>query len=144
MATASEQTVLLDTGPWVAFLNRRDQHHAWVTTQFARLRPALLTCEAVVSETCFLVRTLRGGVEAVLAFLERGVVQVPFRLQDEHTAVKTLLGQYADVPMSLADACLVRMSEQHPHSVVLTCDSDFQRYRRHRRQRIPTIMPDVR
>ena len=55
-----------------------------------------------------------------------------------------LLTRYADVPMSLADACLVRMSEQYSASVVLTCDSDFQRYRRHRRQRIPTIMPDAR
>jgi hypothetical protein len=46
--------------------------------------------------------------------------------------------------MSLADACLVRMSEQYPNSVVLTCDSDFRRYRRYRRQRIPIIMPDER
>jgi predicted nucleic acid-binding protein len=140
----SERMILLDTGPWVAFLNRRDQYHAWVTAQFAQLRPPLLTCEAVVSETCFLVQTLRDGAEAALAFLERGVVQIPFRLQDEHTAVKGLLARYADVPMSLADACLVRMSEQYPHSIVLTCDSDFRRYRRHRRQRIPTIMPDDR
>jgi len=140
----SEQTVLLDTGPWVAFLNRRDQYHAWVTAQFARLRPPLLTCEAVVSETCFLVRALHGGPEAVLAFLERGVAQVPFRLQDEHIAIKALLARYADVPISLADACLVRMSEQYPNSVVLTCDSDVRRYRRHRRQRIPIIMPDER
>jgi predicted nucleic acid-binding protein len=137
----SEPRVLLDTGPWVAFLNRRDQHHAWVTAQFAQLRPPLLTCEAVVSETCFLVRTLRGGAEAALAFLERGVVQIPFCLQEEHTAVTALLARYADVPMSLADACLVRMAEQYPQSLVLTCDSDFHRYRRHRRQRIPTLMP---
>jgi len=140
----SEQTVLLDTGPWVAFLNRRDQYHAWVTAQFVRLRPPLLTCEAVVSETCFLVRALHGCPEAALAFLERRVVQISFRLQDEYMAVKALLARYADVPMSLADACLVRMSEQYPSSVVLTCDSDFRRYRRHRRQRIPTIMPDER
>jgi len=140
----SEQTVLLDTGPWVAFLNRRDQYHDWVTAQFARLRSPLLTCEAVVSETCFLVRALHDGPEAALAFLERRVVQLSFRLQDEYMAVKALLARYADVPMSLADACLVRMSEQYPSSVVLTCDSDFRRYRRHRRQRIPTIMPDER
>jgi predicted nucleic acid-binding protein len=140
----SERIVLLDTGPWVAFLNRRDQYHAWVTAQFARLRPPLLPCEAVVSETCFLVRTLHGGPEAALAFLERGVAQVPFRLQYEHIAIKALLARYADVPMSLADACLVRMSEQYPNSVVSTCDSDFRHYRRHRRQRIPIIMPDER
>ena len=138
----SERAVHLDTGPWVAFLNRRDQYHAWVTAQFAQLQPPLLTCEAVVSETCFLVRTLRGGAEAALAFLERGVVQVPFCLQDEYMAITTLLARYADVPMSLADACLVRMSEQYPHSLVLTCDSDFLHYRRHRRQRIPTRMPE--
>jgi predicted nucleic acid-binding protein len=115
-----------------------------VTAQFAQFRPPLLPCEAVVSETCFLVRTWRGGAEAALAFLERGVGQGPFRLQDEHLAIKTLLARYADVPMSLADACLVRMSEQYSNSRVLTCGSDFRHYRRHRRQRIPTRMPDER
>jgi predicted nucleic acid-binding protein len=134
--------VLIDTGPLVAFLNRRDHHHQWAITQMARITPPLLTCEAVLSEACFLVRTLRGGSVAVLDLLARGLVQVPFGLGEEIPHVKRLLARYANVPMSLADACLVRLSERYTGSMLLTCDSDFRIYRKHRRQIIPTLMPN--
>ena len=49
--------------------------------------------------------------------------------------------QYQSVPMSVADACLVRMSELDRNSSVLTLDPDFLIYRRNRSQNIPTIMP---
>lgn len=136
--------VVLDTGPFVAFLNRRDQYHQWATTQMARIPPPLLTCEAVISEACFLLRTLRGGSVAVLDLLDRGLVRVPFRLGEEIPQVKRLLARYANVPMSLADACLVRMTEQYTGSMLLTCDSDFRIYRKNRRRIIPTLMPDDR
>lgn len=134
--------VLIDTGPLVAFLNRRDRYHQWATEQMDRLRPPLLTCEAVLSEACFLLRAMRGGSKAVLELLERHLVQVPFRLSDEIVRIKLLLTRYANVPMSLADSCLVRMSEQYTGSIVLTCDSDFRLYRKHGRQVITAIMPD--
>ena len=136
--------VLIDTGPLVAFLNRRDQYHTWTTTQMARISPPLLTCEAVISEACFLLRALRGGSIALLDLLDRGLVQVPFRLGEEIPQIKRLLVHYADVPMSLADACLVRLSERYSESLLLTCDSDFRLYRKNRRQIIPTMMPDDR
>ena len=87
----------------------------------------------------------RGAPEAVISLVERGVLDVSFRLADEAAAVARMMKmmkKYDDVPMSLADACLVRMSEQRPGSVVLTLDGDFRIYRRSRRQRIPTRMPD--
>lgn len=49
--------------------------------------------------------------------------------------------RYADVPMSLADACLVRMSELSDDASVLTLDSDFRIYRRLGRQAIPLLTP---
>jgi len=55
--------------------------------------------------------------------------------------VLKLVQKYADVPMSLADACLVRMAEMLPDPVVLTTDSDFRVYRRHSRQIVPCVMP---
>lgn len=135
---------LIDTGPLVAFLNRRDQYHTWATTQMARMPPPLLTCEAVISEACFLIRALRGGSVAVLDLLDRELVQVPFRLSEDIPQVKRLLARYANVPMSLADACLVCLSERYTGSTLLTCDSDFRIYRKSRRQIIPTMMPDDR
>ena len=133
--------ILLDTGPLVALLNRRDNYHAWSRICFAEAAAPLLTCEAVLSEACFLLRALPKGPQTVLDLLRRGVVAIPFRLEEEATRIAKLLERYASVPMSLADACLVRMAEQHAQSVVMTLDGDFRVYRRHGRQVIPTIMP---
>ncbi len=66
---------------------------------------------------------------------------VTFALQDQWPSVRSLMRRYADVPMSLADACLVRMCEMDPAVRVMTLDSDFTVYRRNARQVIPTIMP---
>ncbi|MDF0642690.1 MAG: PIN domain-containing protein [Nitrospira sp.] len=135
------EVLLLDTGPLVAFLNRTDRHHEWATDQFDRLRPPLLTCEAVLAEACYLLRHHPGGSQAVVHLLDRGVLQVGFDLEDDVESVVKLMGRYETVPMSLADACLVRMAEGHAKSRLLTLDGDFRIYRKHRRQMIPTIMP---
>ena len=133
--------VIADTGPIVAFLNARDRFHAWSRDAFAALQSPLLSCEAVLSEACFLLRRARGGGEAVLKLVERGVIRLPFRIESESAPVRRLLARYAGVPMSLADACLVRLSEQLPGSTLLTLDRDFRIYRRHGRNVIPTSMP---
>jgi predicted nucleic acid-binding protein len=133
---------IVDTGPLVALLNGRDAHHDWVREALMRIRPPLITCEAVLSEACFLVRKLRGGPDAVLAPVGRGIVDVPFRVDRELSAVRRLMSRYASVPMSLADACLVRMSELEDDPIVLTLDRDFRVYRRHTRQAIPLVAPD--
>ncbi len=51
--------------------------------------------------------------------------------------------RYQSVPMSIADACLVRMSEIYTQSSVITLDSDFRIYRKNRNQEIPVIMPEL-
>ena len=134
--------VILDAGPLVALLNRRDHHHLWAKNCFAETAPPLLTCEAVISEACFLVRSLPHGPQTVIELLQRGVLAIPFRLNEEANRLATLLARYASVPMSLADACLVRMSEQQGEGIVLTLDSDFLIYRKHGRQVIPVLMPE--
>lgn len=133
---------LIDTGPLVAFFNKRDTHHEWIKTQLAVISPPLLICEAVISEACFLLRNLAGAKEAVLECLHRNLIEVAFVLNDEATAIKKLLGRYANVPMSFADACLVRMSEQYDNSKILTLDKDFRIYRKHGRQIIPICIPE--
>lgn len=133
--------VIIDTGPLVAFLNKNDAYHQWTLAQFGALKPPLLTCEAVISETCFLLKNYEGGIDNVLAFLSRQLLTIPFRLEDELSALATLLDKYKDLPMSLADACLVRMAEKTTDGVVLTLDSDFKTYRKHKRQVVPTITP---
>jgi len=136
------EVCLLDTGPLVAFLNARDRYHGWATEQLGLVRPPLLSCEAVLAEALHLLRGQRTIQKAVMDLVENGLLRVPFRLDEEVSAVSRLLQRYAEVPMSLADACLVRMSEQYGSAVVLTLDSDFALYRRHRRQVVRTIRPD--
>lgn len=134
--------VLLDTGPLVALLDRRDSFFDWATEHLHQLSPPLLTCEPVITEACFLVRHLADGIPTVLELLQRGFVKIDFRLDSEVETLLRLTAKYADVPMSLADACLVRMSELHPQSVVWTLDADFRRYRRKGRRVIPLMIPD--
>lgn len=135
------RNVLLDTGPLVAFLNRADRLHEWAAAQWAEIEPPLLTCESVLSEACFLLRRSPGGAAAVLELVERGVVKLPFDVAPEADTIGKLLRRYADVPMSLADACLVRMAEQDSRARVFTADSDFRLYRAQGRRVIPLIAP---
>ena len=135
--------VLLDTGPLVAFLDRRDSFYDWATEYLHQLSAPLLTCEPVITEACFLVRHLADGIPAVLELLERGVVKIDFRMDSEVETLRRLTAKYADVPMSLGDACLVRMSELHPQGIVWTLDADFRRYRRKGRRVIPLMIPDA-
>jgi predicted nucleic acid-binding protein len=136
--------VILDTGPLVAFINGRDKYHKWSISQWAQIGPPLLTCEAVLSEACFLLKDNEGGQAAVLELLRRGILRLPFRIDEHADQIKWLLQKYADVPMSLADACLVRMSEMHADSPVLAIDDDFRIYRKNKRQIIPVLSPPDR
>lgn len=133
--------VLLDTGPLVAFLNRRDRFHAWVLGEMNEVEPPLLTCEAVLSEACFLLRHDPAGPAAVLALLDEGLLEIGFDVQAEIKPLRQLLRRYRETRISLADACLVRMAELVADGVLLTLDSDFRIYRMHGRQVIPARMP---
>ncbi len=134
-----KQNIIIDTGPIVAFINARDKYHEWAKDQLSRITPPLLTCEAVISEACFLLGPIYGGSETVLELMKRGVLSSPFRIEDSLEQVKWLLKKYSGVPISLADACLVRMSEIYPGSTVFTLDSDFSIYRKNKRNVIPII-----
>lgn len=135
------RAVIVDTGPLVALLNRRDRHHAWARARFGELDPPLLTCEAVLAEACHLLRGAPGGGVAVLKLVARGVIEVPFRLAPSAEALGALMERYLSVPMSLADASLVLLSAQVPDSTVFTLDGDFRVYRRRGNEHIPLIAP---
>lgn len=136
--------VLLDTGPLVAYLNRNDQHHEWAVERWKALSDPLWTCEAVLSEAVFLLQADESDAEPVLRLLERDIVVLEFTMQDHRADVARLLRKYADQRMSLADACLVRMSEVTDPCQVFTTDTDFRVYRRRGRHVIPLLAPFVR
>lgn len=135
------QSLLVDAGPLVALLSERDRYHQWAKQAFARAAPPTRTCEAVLSEAWYLLRLTRRGQTALLEFVERGLVSIDFALSSELAAVRRLVTRYRDRPISLADACLVRMAELYDEAAVLTLDSDFTIYRKNGRQVIPLIAP---
>ena len=133
--------IILDTGPIVAFLNKRDRYFTWANEAFSLLTPPAYTCESVISEACFLLRNIEGGPGAVAELVERKLVMINFDLSGEIQAVKKLMSKYVNVPMSLADACLIRMTEIEKNSQIITLDQDFNIYRRFDRQHVPVLMP---
>ena len=135
MATSA----LVDAGFLVALLSRRDANHSWALAQTPRFPPPWLTCEAVLSETFHLIG--RRGTQSLASLLSRGALVSRYRFIDDMNAVLKLLAKYSDMPMSFADACLVRMTEILNDPVLLTTDVDFRIYRRHGRQTIPCVLP---
>ncbi len=133
------RNVLVDAGFLVALLSRRDSHHPWATACASRYALPWRTCEAVLSEAFHLLGAR--GVPALGALLRRRALIAAFDLDDDVEPVLKLLQKYTNVPMSLADACLVRMSETFADPMILTTDSDFRIYRRHSRQMIPCLLP---
>jgi uncharacterized protein len=132
-------SVIIDSSALVALLDPRDQHHRWARVAVMDLPLPWLTCEAVVVETFFLLA--RPEAVRLARLLGDGRLRVAYGVRDEGKPVFELMEKYADVPMSLADACLVRMSETLPDPVVLTTDADFKIYRRHSRQVVPCLLP---
>ena len=133
------KSALVDAGFLVALLSRRDANHGWAAAQAPRLPPPWATCEAVLSEASHLLGRL--GTLSLASLLRRGALVCDYRFADDMDAVLKLLQKYADVPMSFADACLVRMTETLNDPVLLTTDGDFRIYRRHGRQIIPCVLP---
>jgi uncharacterized protein len=136
-----KQPVLIDAGPLIAYLNPNDTHHAWAVKILSDIDLPLLSCEAVIAEAYFLLCRDRLGADALMQLLEDGIIQIEFSLNRETSALRALMQRYRSVPMSLADACLVRMSELNQSARIFTLDSDFLIYRRDRNAIIPVIMP---
>lgn len=134
------EAVLLDAAPWVAYLRRADQHHAWAREQFLA-RAAFVSCEAVLAEVCARLQYCGNDPVAALEFVTSGVVTLDFDLQANLVPVRNLMRKYCDQPMDLADASLVRMTELAPRTLVVTTDTDFKVYRRNGREVVPHVLP---
>ena len=133
--------ILLDSGPLVGFLVGTDQHHRWADAIWSRLYEPVWTCEAVLSESIFLLQAGGVSIDPLLELFERGLVKIDFSVSSHQPDVWELLRKYADQPMSLADACLVRMAELHDRCQIFTTDKDFKVYRRNGRGVIPLLAP---
>lgn len=132
---------LVDTGPLVALLVANDSMHTWSVDQVKVAPATVLTCDAVITETLFLLKRTGHDTDGLFGLIEAGFLRCEFDLHAEFQAVRDLMHHHRDMPMSFADACLVRMSEIHPDCVVWTLDRNFRVYRRNRRQTMPLVTP---
>ena len=128
---------IADTGVIVALLAADDPCHAWAAEAFRRRSP-FFTCDAVLAEACSFFPDPR----PVLTLVLRGDLLLDFNLAEQMPRVLALVTKYADRPMDLADACVVRMTELNERCKVWTVDrGDFLAYRRHGRQPVPYEFP---
>lgn len=134
--------IIADTGVIVGLIHEKDQWHEFAIEKAANLPVPYFTCEAAITESCFLLHNIPDGEQKVLQMIERGVLEINFSLAAEAESIKSLMKKYEDVPMSFADACLVRMSELIENSMVFTIDSDFLIYRKNGKKQIPLIYPE--
>lgn len=134
-------SVVVDTGPIVALLDADEAHHDWVAACLEDLRPPLLTCEAVLTEATFLIARTGADPSLVVDLVARGLLTVVALFDDDAAAIGRLLRRYSSTPMSLADACIVRIVERTANATVLTLDSDFRIYKQKGRRVVPLLTP---
>jgi predicted nucleic acid-binding protein len=134
-------SAIVDTGPLVAFFDRAERHHNWVAERFGELDAPLLVCEPVLAEAMYLLARYPKAQDALLELIQNGALIVAFHVDEHIDALRKMLRKYGDTPISLADACIVRMSEINDRHAVLTLDSDFLIYRKHGRAPLTLIHP---
>jgi predicted nucleic acid-binding protein len=135
------RAAIVDTGPLVAVFDRGDEQHGWAVHRIAELDPPLLVCEPVLAETMHLIARFSNSQDRLLGMVEKGALRIALHVEDHIVTLRSLIEKYSNVPMSLADACIVRMSEIHDRHAVLTLDSDFTVYRKHSRVPLSLIYP---
>lgn len=131
---------LLDTGAIVALLDRSERYHQQCVEVLSELTGSLVTCEACIAEACYLLREVRNAPEAIVSNVANGIFQIPLRLVDQAATVGKLLRKYRDVPMDLADACLVDLADHLNRGRILTLDRDFEIYRWRTRRKFELLI----
>jgi predicted nucleic acid-binding protein len=128
---------IVDTGLLVALARKNDQYHEWAAEIAEEISWPALTCEAVLAETAFHLRSSH----EVLGMLRDNIVHIALDCEGERELLYDLALRYSDRDPDLADVCLVRMSELYPRHTVITVDEDFRVYRRNKREAIPLLCP---
>ncbi len=135
------RAAIVDTGPLVAYLDRGERHHDWTVEQVKALDAPLLVCEPVLAEAMYLLSELPKAQDAVYGLLADRALRVAFQVEEHVNELRALQRKYRDRPISLADACIVRMAEIFSRHSVFTLDSDFTVYRKNGREPLALISP---
>lgn len=132
-------TVVVDTGPLVALLDEGDQYHTVVVNHLAQLPSTWKTCEAVLVEATFILRKNPQGIQRLGEMFQRSMLLVDYSAQADLEVIFREMKSYQKLPMSFADACLVRMMEREKNARLFTLDRHFEVYRYKGRRLIPRV-----
>lgn len=135
------RAAIVDTGPLVAFLDRGERYHAWTVEHVQDLDVPLLVCEPVLAEAMYLLSGQSKAQDALFDLLAGGALRIAFQINEHVDALRALQRKYRDRPISLADACIVRMAELFERHRIFTLDSDFTVYRKNGREPLDLIFP---
>ncbi|SMO75914.1 type II toxin-antitoxin system VapC family toxin [Gracilimonas mengyeensis] len=135
------KTVLVDTGPLVALIDRRDSRHAWASAKMDTFTSPMITCTAVIVEAAFLLKRTYNGLENLLSFIDEGIVEVQNPYPKKKETIHRSILKYQNISGSIADLCLVVMAEEFPSCEIFTIDSDFLIYKDSDGNPLPLISP---
>lgn len=133
--------VLLDTGVIVSLLDSSEHRHRACIEAIQSCDAPLVTCEAVIAESCYLLRKQRGAAEKILENVASGAFQIPFQLASEANEIQHILRRYRDREIDLADACLIHLADELRTGEILTLDRDFEIYRWSGNKRFQPLIP---
>jgi predicted nucleic acid-binding protein len=132
---------LVDASFLIALYDKSDHDCTRCLRVYETLLQPLVTCEAVVTETIYMLRFVTGAAELLLASVDQGALEIPFKLSDSSAAVSRIMRKYRDTPADFADACLIQMADELNTGDILTLDSDFKQYRWRRTRAFHLLIP---
>jgi predicted nucleic acid-binding protein len=135
------EPVIIDTGPLVAYIDKSQAQHGWMRGLDLSGAAPWLTCETVIAEAWYLLRKAPWLQDVLLDMISGGALSIDFSLAGDIASIRWLRRKYRDVPMSLADACLVTMAQAYDRAVLLTFDSDFSVYRTVEGEAVTVLKP---
>lgn len=123
--------ILVDTGPLVAILNKRDSKHSICCKELSKLEPPLLTTWPVITEAAWLLRSQPDLVRKLVQSLEDGFLRLAWLDESDVAGLVDIMTRYSDASFQLADVSLMYVGERQDISVVFTLDRrDFSVFRK--------------
>lgn len=125
---------LVDTGILVALFNKNDNYHLQVYSFLKNSPAVMVTTVACITETMHLLPRNWKVQNDLLLMISQGIIECEHLQPEDFTRIAELNIQYADLPGDFADLALIAISERLEINAIATLDSDFDVYRRYRKQ----------
>lgn len=114
--------VIMDTGPWVALIDRSEGKHNQSVEWFRRFEGDIFSSEAVLTEVLYLLNSSAKAQLAAFDFVLNGAITIVASDLESLRKAKKLMAKYSDVPMDYADATLVCLADDLSIPHVVTFD----------------------